>query len=142
MVGAGELRTAAGQLAGDVGAKQPDGAGGGDLVEEHLAADLHPVAEQGVAVAVGAGELGAATRQHAGDVGAKQPDGAGGGEPLVEEHIAADLHPVAEQGVAVAVGTGELDAAKGQLAGDVGAEQPDHTLECRPAQVEFLGHYK
>ena len=112
------------------------------LVEEHAAANPHPVADQGVAVAVGAGELGAAADQLAGDVGVRQPDGAGSGEPLVEEHVAADLHPVADQGVAVAVGAGELGATTGQLAGDIGARQPDYTLECDPPRSSSLVHHK
>jgi hypothetical protein len=120
-VGAGELGGATGQRAGDISLGQPDGAGGGELVvEEHAAANPHPVADQGVAVAVGAGELGAAAPQRTVEIGVGQPDRAGGGEPLVEEHIAAHLQPVADQGVSVTVGPGELGTAKGQLAGNVG----------------------
>ena len=74
-------------------------------------ADLQPVGDQRVAVAVSTGQLGAAAGELAGDVCTGQPDRAGRGEPLVKEHIPAGLHRLGVQRIAVAVGAGQLGAA-------------------------------
>ena len=154
------MRAAAAQLATDVSAGQPDGAcrseflvgrhaaanfrligalGVWVLAEVYVACDLYPVGAQCVLVFIDTIQLGTAAPKLATDGRVQQPDGTARNGYLVEEHVAADLHPVGQQRVAAVVKTGcQLGFAAVELACDVCAYQPDLACERRLAQVEIL----
>ena len=121
-VGAGQLGTVAAERPGDVRLRQPHRPGRGESPgEEHSAAGLDPGRGQGIAVAVGAGQPRAVAVERPGDVRPHQLDRPGCGEPLAEGHVPADLHPGRGQGIAVAVGAGQLGTVAAERPGDVRA---------------------
>jgi hypothetical protein len=120
LVVAGQLGAVAGKLASDVSSRQPDRPGRSEpQVEESPTADFHGVSEQRIAIAVCANQLSAAAGELADDVSSKQPDRPGRGEPIVEEHIAADLHHVGGQHIAILAAASQPGAAAVELADDV-----------------------